>query len=115
MAIDLKPLHWDWPPVTKGDTYPAFQITETEADSDLSRVRVFIKDTDGAALLTLDSNDSGVTINTATAGAWDFTVGPITADQTEALGSAFFSHEIETTDSAGTVRTEFAGSWQITE
>lgn len=114
MALDLKPLRWDWPAVTTGDTYPACQITDTAADTDLSRVRIKIKAQGGTtAALSLDSSTTGVTITTATAGAWDFTIGPITAAQTATLDPGLYLYDIETTDSAGTVRTEFSGIWEI--
>ena len=112
MSINLKPLRWDWPPVTVGDTYPAAIITETEADTTLTRVRIKIKDADGTLKLTLDSNTTGVTINTATAGAWSFTIGEISATDTATLTAGFHYYDLEVT-SGGKVRTEFNGEWEI--
>ena len=100
--------------MTKGDTYPAANFTETEADSDLSRVRVEVKAAGSTtAALTLDSDATGVTINTATAGAWDFTVDEISAATTAGLTAGWYSYDLETTDAAGVVSTEFKGSWRI--
>lgn len=112
MSLNLKPLRWDWAAVTVGDTYPACVITETEADTTLSRVRIKIKDADGTLKLTLDSNTSGVTINTATAGAWNFTIAEISASDTGNLTAGFHDYDLEIT-SGGKVRTEFAGSWEL--
>lgn len=111
MALDLTPLRWDWSPVTQGDTFPACQITETSADTDLSRVRVKIKAAGStSAALTLDSSTTGITIGSATAGDWAFTIGAIS---TGSLTAGVYSYDLETTDSAGTVRTEFSGTWEI--
>lgn len=111
--MDLTPLKWNWPPVTQGDTYPACQIAETDSDTDLARVRVKVADVDGVTVLTLDSDTAGVTITTATAGAWDFQIDAIPAATTTSLQSGIYSYDLETTDDAGTVSTEFSGSWQI--
>lgn len=114
MAINLKPLHWDWPGVTKGDTYPAINITESSSDTALSRIRVKIKLADTAtAALTLDSDGSGVTLNGTGAAAWDFTIGPISATDTASLTAGTYSYDIESTDAGGVVRTEFKGSWVV--
>ena len=114
MALNLNPLRWDWPAVKSGNTYPAAQLTDSASDTDLARVVVEIREEGATAVsLTLDSNASGVTINTATAGAWDFTIRAITHLETAALANGFCTYEITTTDSAGTVLTEFEGSWQI--
>jgi len=110
MALDLTPLRLDWAPVTTGDTYPACTITETEADTDLERVRITIKATGSdTAALELDSDATGITINTATAGAWSFTIDVIEVS----LAAGFYQYDLETTDAAGTVRTEFSGQWEI--
>lgn len=113
MALDLTPLRFDLPSVTQGDTYPAINFTETEADANLSSVRMKIANEDGTVKLTLDSASSGVTINTATAGAWDFTIGPITSAQTEALAVGTYTYDIETLDANSIRRTEFNGIWEI--
>jgi len=109
MALDLKPLKWDWSPVTAGDTYPACNITESDHDEDLARVRIKLRVSGSAdTALTLDSATAGITINDAA--AWDFTISAI---DTSALAAGHYSYQLETTTAAGTVRTEFAGTWQI--
>jgi len=111
MAINLKPLNWNWDAVTTGDTYPAINIVETSSDSALTRARVTVKASGSAvASLTLDSDATGVTINVATAGAWDFTIdeiNPVT------LTTGWYNYDLETTDAAGVISTEFKGTWQI--
>lgn len=114
-ALDLTPQTFNWPSVTQGDTFPAINFTAsgTGTAADLSRVRVKIKDTDGNTELSLDSDASGVTINTATAGAWDYTVGPITDTQTTGMDAGTHLYDLEVTDADGTVRTHFKGTWTI--
>ena len=111
--MDLTPQKWNWTAVIQGDTYPATQITESASDTALARVRVKVADVDVVTVLTLDSNTTGITITTATAGSWDFQIDAITAATTSALPAGIYSYDLETTDDAGTVRTEFSGSWQI--
>jgi len=112
MSLNLKPLRWDWASATVGDTYPACVITETEADTTLSRVRIKIKDADGVLKLTLDSNTTGITINNAAAGAWNFTIGEISATDTATLTAGFHDYDLEIT-AGGKVRTEFSGTWEL--
>ena len=103
------PLKWDWTPVVTGDTYPGINITCDGPDSDLARVRIDIKAAGSTAVaLGLDSDTNGVTINDAT--AWDFTIDSINPVN---LAPGVFYYDLETTDAAGTIRTEFNGSWQI--
>jgi hypothetical protein len=109
-TLDLTPLCWNWAPVTQGDTYPAARITETSADTALVRVRLKVKDTQGNTLLTLDSATTGITLTATAAGAWDFLIAAI---DTDPIPPGSHHYDLETTDSAGTVRTEFAGTWQI--
>jgi len=113
MAVDLKPMRWDWAAVTQGDTLPAMNLVETESTFALTRVLVTIeaKDSD-VAVLTLDSDDTGVTINTATAGAWDYTIDTITANQTDALTPGFYTVNIKVFGST-TEHTDFKGEWEI--
>lgn len=113
MSLDLEPLAYNLPTIVRGDTMPAIVFADTSADTDLSRVRMKVCDSSGSIALTLDSATSGITINASTAGAWNFTVGPITAAQTEALTAGLFAYDLETTDTAGSVRTEFNGTWRI--
>lgn len=99
------------PSVTTGDTFPAIRITESEAEESLARVRVSItKSGETSPSLELDSDTSGVTITTATAGSWDFTIGAINP---VTLSEGSYAYDIETTDGAGSIRTEFSGTWTI--
>lgn len=111
MALDLKPLKWDWACVVKGDTFPSTTITETLADTTLTRVRIKIKAVESSETsLTFDSDSTGVTINSGTPGAWSFTIAAI---PTITLTAGFYRYDLETTDSANTIRTEFSGTWEI--
>lgn len=111
--LNLEPLRYDWPAIQRGDTFPAQVFADSGADTDLSRVRVKICDSDGTTKVTLDSASSGVTITTATAGSWNFTIDAISAATTEALTAGLYAYDIETIDTAGSVRTEFEGTWEI--
>ena len=114
MAINLKPLRWDWPDLTAGDTFPEIRVQESSSTTDCATVRVKIKpETSETASLTLLSSGAGVTIDDGTAGQWDFTINEIAASDTEDLAPGNYRYDIEVTDSAGTVRTEFSGFWRI--
>ena len=108
--LDLRPLIFDWYPVTLGDTYPATNFVETGATSILSRVRVKIKDSAGTLLATLDSDGTGITLNSTAAGSWDWNIDAIA---TSSLAAGNLRYDLEVTDDAGTIRTEFSGSWRI--
>jgi hypothetical protein len=108
--LDFTPLCWNWAPITQGDTYPATRITESKAETDLSRVRLKVKNRVGTTLLSLDSNTSTITLTDTTAGSWDFTI-PAIATGTLEPGTLYY--DLETTDAAATVRTEFSGEWRI--
>ena len=111
--LHLEPLRYDWPSIQRGDTMPAQVFSDTAADTDLSRVRVKICDSDGVKQVTLDSSTSGITINNSTAGSWNFTIDAISSSTTEALAAGLYAYDLETTDSSGYVRTEFEGVWEI--
>lgn len=107
--LDLRPSRFDWPPVTKGDTYPAANITIDGADSTLSRVRIKFKACNSTTTaLTLDSSTSGVTINDAA--SWDFTIDQI--DEVT-LAAGTYRYDLETISADGTIMTELAGTWEI--
>lgn len=110
MSLDLKPIQWIWDPVTTGDTYPAINLTDTSADEDLSAVAIEFRLAGSSTAALNLSNGSGITINTATAGAWDFTIDEMTA---VSLAAGTYSYDIQTTGSGGTVTTEFKGTWRI--
>lgn len=113
--MPLLPAHFDWDAITQGDTFPAMVFAATGTTTDLARVRVRVKDVDGNQELTLDSDTSGVTIDTATAGSWQYTIGPVSAALTGAMDAGVHSVEIETTDAGGNVATHFRGCWEIVE
>ena len=113
MALNLTPYQWNWATCTAGDTYPAARWTETNSDYDnaLSRVRCTIRDVDRNIYATLDSSTSGIVINTATAGAWDFTIGALSAP----LAAGIYTVDVEWIDSSGVKFTEAKGEWEILE
>lgn len=113
MALNLTPLVWDWASVTVGDTFPAANVTETASVTAFVRVRIKIRNQDGVLKLTLDSATSGVTINTTTAGAWDFDIDEISPADTGSLTAGIHNYDLEITDDSGIVRTEFTGSWTL--
>ena len=103
----------DWPRIKQGDTLRAIQFNATGTNAALARVRCKVKHSDGVTLLSLDSNTTGITIDTATAGAWQYTISAITAATTATLASGLHSYDIETTDADGIVETHFDGCWEI--
>ncbi len=109
----LAPAKWDWEAITQGDTFPAIVLSATGTTVDLARVRMTVRDVDGVEQLTLDSDTSGITIDTATAGAWQYTIGPISAALTGAMDEGVHNYDIETTDASGNVATHFKGCWEI--
>ena len=113
MAINLNPQCYNWPAVNQGDTYPAQQFTSSDSETALARVRVKVVDLDGATALDLDSDTTGCTITSATAGAWNFQIDEISDTTTATLTAGFYKQDMELTDDAGTVRTVSTGTWQI--
>lgn len=111
--LHLEPLRYNWPAIQRGDTMPAQVFADTSADTDLTRVRIKICDSDGVKQVTLDSSTSGITINNSTAGGWNFTIDAISTATTEALSPGLYAYDLETIDSSGYVRTEFEGVWEI--
>ena len=111
MALELKPYRLDWKSITAEDTYPAENWLESASDNltTLTRVRIKIKDSAGVLFTTLDTDTSGITINVATAGAWDWTVGALTAPSVAGI----YALDMEWTDSTGVVFTETSGQWEI--
>lgn len=108
-----EPLRYDLEPIVRGDTFPAIVFSDSSADTDLARVRMQICNSAGTAVVTLDSAASGVTLNTTTAGSWNFTVGPIDKDTTEAMAAGLYAYDLESYDTSGFRRTEFNGTWKI--
>lgn len=111
MALDLTPLRWDWSPVVSGDTYPAATITASAETETLERVRISIFASGSTTpALQLDSDTSGITITTSAAPAWSYTIDTI---EEVPLTGGEYSYQLETTTTAGTRRTRFAGTWKI--
>jgi hypothetical protein len=111
--LSFEPLKMNMPKVTTGDTFPAMRFTETSADTDLARVKLLVKrqwTDEEEILLTLDSDVSGITIINSDAGSWVYEIDRISEI---ALESGVYDYEIETTDSLGTITTEFVGEWKI--
>jgi hypothetical protein len=108
-----EPFIYVMPAITQGDTYPAWNISITECDTTLARVRQKFR-LSGAtsAALILDSDDTGITIDTAS-GTWAFTMDVIAATTTQGLAAGNYSYDIETTDNLGTVKTWIKGNWKI--
>ena len=100
-----------------GETWDGLTLTIDDSDDTkfadtLSLVRMSWTDSDGAVALTLSSATSAITINTATAYAWSFTVEP----RTLSLDAGVYSWAIETTDSAGVIDKDMmAGTHEITD
>jgi hypothetical protein len=111
MSLNLIPYRWNWSTCTAGDTYPAARWVETSSDypNTLSRVRCTIRDVDGNIFATLDSSTSGIVINTATAGAWDFTIGALSAP----IIAGIYTCDVEWIDSQSIKFTEARGQWEI--
>lgn len=115
MANDLKRIKLD--SVASGETWGGFTFTidssdDTDYAAALSRIRMTFKNSSGTAALTLDSNTAGqITIDTATAYAWSFTVEP----RTLSLTAGNYSWAVETTDADSVVdKDKLAGTIQIT-
>lgn len=103
----------DWPSIKQGDTLRAIQFNASGTESALARVRCKVKDADGVTLLSLDSDTTGITIDTATAGSWQYTIDQIGRAITETIKSGLHSYDIETTDADGVVETHFEGCWNV--
>ena len=103
-------------PTASGETWDGLTFSidssdDTKFAAALSRVRMTWRNTSGQTLLTLDSNTAGhITITTATAYAWAFTVEPRALN----LAAGMYSWAIEVTDADGVVDKDFVtGSHQI--
>lgn len=96
-------------PVVTGDTWDGltncrFSSTGSAFGSTLSKVRMDFKSSDGTTGLQLTSVGSGgITIDSAA--DWTFTVSPVVIT----MAAGVWSFDIETTDSAGVIKTRVAG------
>lgn len=82
-AETFAPVYFDlFLPIAAGDTYPeSNQIQRDDIDQTLNRVLIEFRvdPADSAAVLTLDSDDGGISITSAIANAWDFIIHDFTA------------------------------------
>lgn len=96
-------------PVVTGDTWDgltdcSFSSTGSAFGSTLSKVRMNFKQADGTTGLQLTTVGSGgIVIDDAT--AWEFTVSPVVIT----MAAGVWSFDIETTDSAGIIKTRLGG------
>lgn len=100
--------------ITKNDTWPGFSVSISSASTlftgTLTGVRMRFKDADGTSVLLITNGD-GITITTATANDWTFSVDSrvITFDAGE------YTHGIELTDSNSTIWTPIVGTLTVEE
>lgn len=109
---DLKTIHLD--DTVTGETWDGLTLTidssdDTKFAAALTAVRMSWKDDSGNVDLTLSSATAGqITINTATAYAWSFTVEP----RALSLSPGTYSWAVETTDADGNVDKDFMAGCQ---
>ena len=115
MACQLKNI--ELPDIAAGETWGGltFAITasdDTDYAAALSRVRMSWKNYAGTVSQTLDSNTAGhITISTATAYGWVFTVNP----RVLSLAAGTYTWAIETTDAGSRVNKDaLTGTQQVT-
>lgn len=113
MSADYSPKTWNMGSLVRGDTRPATNFTLSNTTTTLTRVRAKVVNSAGTTVMTLDSDSSGFIINEASSPTWDFDMDAISAASTGNLVAGTYSQDIETTDSAGTVRTWTQGTWEI--
>jgi hypothetical protein len=104
---------WNWKTLTQGNTRPATFFTETSGTSSLTEVELRMKlpaSTDSDIRLY---NGSGIVINTATAGAWSFTISAMSAATTDAYTPGVYSYELDVTEASGVVTTILKGEWNL--
>ena len=112
MANDLT-YRWDWKPLTQGNTRPATNFTETSGTSALTAVELRMKLPESTTSDILLSNGAGITINTATAGAWDFDISAMSAATTDAYTPGLYEYEMDVTEASGVVTTILKGEWNL--
>jgi len=101
------------PPVVYKDTWSgltncSFSLDGRVFDDNLSSVRMFFKDEQGNVGLELTTANNKITIDDAN--AWQFTNNPVSPSLL-AVGNWYWS--IETTDSAGVIKTRVFGTISI--
>ena len=115
MSCNLKQQHFS--PNAADETWGGITFSITSSDDTkyadtLARVRMTWKDSTGVVAQTLDSDVSGeITIDSAVAYAWGFTV----PDRILSLAAGYYSYAVEVTDSGGVMDKDYiAGTHQIT-
>ena len=114
MSDESPPALYNLSSATSGATWGGFSVSlesvSTFFSGDLSLVEMVVKDQDGTTLLSLDSDTADeITINTATAGAWEFTV----VERTLTLGAGDYTYSVRITDSNGVRAVWLKGGWRI--
>ena len=116
MSCILKHQHLN--PTASGETWAGMTFAITSSDDTkyadtLTRVRMtWLNSSTGAVALTLDSDAVGeITIDSAVAFAWGFTV----IERILSLAAGYYSYAVEVTDSGGIIDKDFiAGTHEIT-
>jgi hypothetical protein len=103
------PYRRDFPNGRVGRTWGGITY-QIEGVRTLTRVVCVVKDSTGTVALTLDSDDSGVTLTDGTAGSWEFTINAIPE---VSLTAGHYSYETTLTCSDGTILDWFFGQWEI--
>ena len=113
MAASDPTYRWDFEPLTQGATRPATNFTETSSTSALTGVELRMNLEDSTEADIVLTNGDGITINTATAGAWDFDIDVLSAATTDAYTPGVYSYELEITEASGVVTVVLKGEWTL--
>jgi len=113
----MKPAKYDLPGVTRGDEWEGFGVLVLVNDAAppvaLALVEIHFRATPGATGAPLASLSSADTdqIEITNAATWTYLV----QKQTLALPAGRFYHDVQTTDTAGVVKTYLAGTIKVTQ
>jgi len=108
-----RPAQITLPPIVRGDTWDGISVSMSTNGSSLDDLLTSVRMTFHEAAAdtdTLTLTSTGGDISITSAANWEFTVDSITPFPL-AAGTQYFN--IETTDSAGSVKTYFVGTIQI--
>lgn len=95
-----------------GVTWEITSTDATEFDAVLSSAKFQLKNSNGAASLTLTSATAGqITLNQTAARQWSITV----ESRILTLDSGIYSWALETTDASGIVKTRIIGNLEIND
>jgi len=104
LPCTYKDATWD------GLTWRITSTDSTEFDAVLSSAKFQLKDSNGAAALTLTSATAGqVTLNKTAARQWDITV----ESRILSLDAGIYSWALETTDADGVIKSRLIGDLKI--